>query len=94
MPVRANGDRRMRVVYPSIKQAMGVDWAAFGKRVPPFFAALQLLGELHEHKRSPAGTATADTAKWLEHRRFAKLQEAERPAEWLSCLPNADALML
>ena len=75
---------RMRVVYPSIKQAMGVDWAAFGKRVPPFFAALQLLCELHKHKRSPAGTATADTAKWLEHRRFAKLQEAERPAEWLS----------
>ena len=28
--------------------------------------------------------APHDTAKWLEHRRFAKLQEAERPAEWLS----------
>ena len=35
--------KRFSVVYPSVKQAMAVDWSALAARVPPFYCALQLL---------------------------------------------------
>ena len=33
--------RKQRLVYPTIAQAFGVDWAALGKRVPRLYCALQ-----------------------------------------------------
>ena len=43
--------KRFRVVYPSVKQAMSVNWAALGARVPSFFGALQLLCSLQAAAR-------------------------------------------
>ena len=69
----------MHVVYPSVKQAMGVDWAALGTRAPPFYAALQLLCDM-QTAPDAAGTDLDGQLQWLEQQRLAKLQAAKRPA--------------
>ena len=75
--------KRMHVVYPSVKQAMGVDWAALGTRAPPFYAALQLLCDM-QTAPDAAGADLDGQLQWLGQQRLAKLQAAKRPDSWLS----------
>lgn len=45
--------KRFSAVYPSVKHAMAVDWAALAPRIPPFYCALQLLCDLQAAARPP-----------------------------------------
>ena len=45
--------KRFSAVYPSVKQAMAVDWSALAPRIPPFYCALQLLCDLQAATRPP-----------------------------------------
>lgn len=79
--------KRLSALYPSVQHAMAVDWSALAPRVPPFYCALQLLCDLQEHVKAPAGQATGTPEArlaWLEQRRQQKLAEAQRPEAWLS----------
>lgn len=69
--------KRFSAVYPSVKHAMAVDWAALAPRIPPFYCALQLLCDLQAAARpplhprpacpEPGATSHAPPRPWQEH---------------------------